>query len=198
MHMTTKHGYHNANGHQTWLPQRIWPPNIATTTQMATRHGYHNAYGHQTCLGDDLPWHIYGHQTWLGDDLPQHIYGHQTWLGGDLPQCIWPPTMAGWWFTTPHMATKYSWVMITTTHMATKHGWVIIYHDRIPTIMTMWLSETKWQTKIITSPLPKCLRPPNLAVWWLILRNFCPFSHITLSLHGLARSRENLISLLPQ
>ena len=149
--MATKHGYHNAYGHQTWLPQRKWLPDTATTTHvatkrawvmiyhdtyMATKHGwvmiYHNAYmAYMTTKhGRVMIYHnAYGHQTWLGDDLPQHIYGHQTWLGGDLPQCIWPPNMPGWWFTTPHMATKHGWVMITTTHMATKHGWVMIYHN---------------------------------------------------------------------
>ena len=124
------------------LPQRIWPPNMATTTHMATKHGYHNANGyqtwlpqpngHQTCLGDDLPRHIYGHQTWLGNDLPQRIYGiydHQTWPGDDLPQRIWPPNMAGWWFTTTHIwpPNMAGW-WFTTMHMATKHGWVMIYH----------------------------------------------------------------------
>ena len=158
-----------------------------TTTHMATKHDwvmiYHNTYM-VTKHGWVVIYHnAYGHQTWLGDDLPHRIWPPNM-VGWWLPQRIWPPNMAGWWFT--------------TTHMATKHDWVIIYHDRIPTIMTMWLSETKRQTKIIISPLPQCLRPPNLAVLWLILRDFCPFSHITLSLHGLARSRENFISLLPQ
>ena len=35
--------------------------------------------------------------------------------------------------------------------------------------LVTWSCEITWQTKIITSPLPRYLRPPNLALVWRII-----------------------------
>ena len=41
-----------------------------------------------------------------------------------------------------------------------------------------WFCEITWQTKTIISPLPQCLRPPNLAKLWVTMSGSYPYSHI--------------------
>ena len=48
----------------------------------------------------------------------------------------------------------------------------------------------------IISPLPQCLWPPNLAVWWITMRSSHPWSHMTLWSRGRSRLREKLKTFL--
>ena len=79
--------------------------------------------------------------------------------------------------------------------MATKRGrWSITSHD--PLIMQSY--EITWQIRNVISPLPQCLKPPDLAVWWLRVRGFHPHSRTTIiKSHDLylvtnVRSRDKL------
>ena len=49
-----------------------------------------------------------------------------------------------------------------------------------------------WTTKSIKSPLPQCLGLQNLAEWQLFTRESHSYSHVTLWLRGLSRSRDKL------
>ena len=49
-----------------------------------------------------------------------------------------------------------------------------------------------WQTKIIVPSLQQCLWLPNLAGWWLDLRDSVDLSHMTLKSCDPARSRDKL------
>ena len=59
---------------------------------------------------------------------------------------IWLPKLAGWWLTTS----------------------LIKLHDPL----IMWSCKITWQIKNVFSPLPQCLKPPNLGTWWLRKRSF--------------------------
>ena len=60
----------------------------------------------------------------------------------------------------------------------------------------MWSSKITWQNKIITSPLPRCLWPPN---WWRpILRHSYLKIDMALESRGLARSHDKLKPLYLQ
>ena len=72
--------------------------------------------------------------------------------------------------------TNKTHISTTTKPMATKFGRVVTYHERLPPIkshdpLTKWPFEITWQTKIILSLLPECLRPPNLVRLWNTLRS---------------------------
>ena len=59
--------------------------------------------------------------------------------------------------------------------MATKLGRMVTYLECLPPIKVLiplvtWSCKISWQTKTIIYPLPQCLWPPNLPVWWLTLR----------------------------
>ena len=63
-----------------------------------------------------------------------------------------------------------TYISTTTTPMTTKHGRVATYHDGLQLIkshdpLITWSCRITWQTKIIISPLTKCLCPPNSAGW---------------------------------
>ena len=63
--------------------------------------------------------------------------------------------------------------------------------------MNLWLRglcEITWQPKIITSLLPQCLWPPNLASWWLAMMGFHT-CYSTVWSRGIAKSRDTLKSL---
>ena len=60
--------------------------------------------------------------------------------------------------------------------IATKHGRMVTYlaikwHDHL----IMWFWKITWQIKTITFALLQCLWPPNIAGWWLSMRNSHPF-----------------------
>ena len=75
--------------------------------------------------------------------------------------------------------------------MATKLGKKVTYLDGLQTIT---LHVVMWQPKIIISPLPQYLWPPNLAAsWWLAMRGFHLYCYSTLWSRGCARSRDKLI-----
>ena len=52
--------------------------------------------------------------------------------------------------------------------------------------------EFLWQIKTIISLLLQCLRPTNLAGWWLTIRASYPSSHMTLWERVFTRSRDKL------
>ena len=59
--------------------------------------------------------------------------------------------------------------------MATKLGRMVTYLECLPPIKVLiplvtWSCKISWQTKTIIYPLPQCLWPPDLPVWWLTLR----------------------------
>ena len=63
----------------------------------------------------------------------------------------------------------------------------------------MWSCKITWQTETVTSLLPHCLWPLNLAGWWLTLSGFCPWSYSTLWSRGLLRLHDQLKTCsLPQ
>ena len=58
--------------------------------------------------------------------------------------------------------------------MATKLGRMVACLDRFLTIMSSsilvtWYCKIMWQNKKIISPIPQCIWPPNLTLWWLTL-----------------------------
>ena len=65
----------------------------------------------------------------------------------------------------------------TAIPMATKLGRVVSYYEGLLPIkshnpLITKSCKIKWQTKTITSSMPQCLWPPNLARWWLSLKVF--------------------------
>ena len=48
------------------------------------------------------------------------------------------------------------------------------------------------QPKVIISPLPQCLWPPNLSCLWFVMRGFCPSCYSNLWSCSLARSCDKL------
>ena len=84
--------------------------------------------------------------------------------------------------------------------MAIELGRMVTNLERLQQIMLLyplvtWSCEITWQTKIITSPLPQYLWPPNLAEWWLTFRSSYPWCYYTLWSHGLVSSRDKLKQL---
>ena len=50
--------------------------------------------------------------------------------------------------------------------------------------------------EILISPLPQCLWPPNVAGWWLTIRDSYRLSHMILWSHGLPRSLDKLKAII--
>ena len=72
--------------------------------------------------------------------------------------------------------------------MAMTFGSILTYLKRLLTVkshnaLIMWSYKVTWQTKIIVSLLPECLRPPNLAGWLVTLMGCYLLSHMTLWSH---------------
>ena len=68
-------------------------------------------------------------------------------------------------------------------NMSTKLGRMVTYQEGLPPLkacdsLIKCLCEIMWQTKNI-SPPPECLRPPNLAGWWIASNGFHPLSYLT-------------------
>ena len=108
------------------------------------------------------------------------------------PQCPWPPNLERWQFTSmgscpySHMTLWSSglvrshgkldhYIFTTTVPMVTKLGKTVTYLDKLLLIklhdpLITWPCKIMWQPKIIISPLPQYLWPPNLTSWWLAIK----------------------------
>ena len=91
-----------------------------------------------------------------------------------------------WNFITVAMVTKI-WSMVTDL------GWLLPTKSHDPLIM--WSAEITLQTKTIISPLGQFLWPPNLTVWWLVLRGSYSQSYMTFWSHDFAKWRDKLKSV---
>ena len=98
-----------------------------------------------------------------------NAYGCQTFHGGDLP---WGPCEIMWQTQNCYKSTT---IMVNCRMVSCLDGH-IESHDRF----IAWSCEITWQSKTIISPLLRCQWPPNLAGWWLTLRGFYRYSHLTL------------------
>ena len=90
------------------------------------------------------------------------------------------------------------YIFTTTVPMVTKFSTMVIYHDDglliIKSHNTLKTRSCRitWQPKIIISPQPECLWPPNLVGWWFILKSSYPQSYQNLCSHDLVSSRDKL------
>ena len=81
--------------------------------------------------------------------------------------------------------------------LTTKLGRIMTYLKRLPPgklhdSLITWSWKVTWQTKTIKSSLPQCLWPGSLTGSWSSLKDYYPYSHMTLKSRGFARSRDKL------
>ena len=155
------------NSNSGWS-ERIW--NLLLPPLRRLYLYYHNAYGYQTWQGGDLPWRALAHKViW---HFNQVVVGRSR----DKLKSLYLPYKVS-------MARKLG---KTGTYL---EGLLPLKsHDA----MITWSCEITWQTKTIISPLPQCLRPPNMAAWQLTWMGSYPYSHINLWFCGLAKSFDKL------
>ena len=84
--------------------------------------------------------------------------------------------------------------------IVTKLEMMVTNLDGTPLIMllyplVLWSWKMMWQTKIIISPIPQCLWPPNLEGWWLIFTGLYPYCYYTIWGHDLPRSCDKVKAL---
>ena len=107
----------------------------------------------------------------------QGTCGHQTWQEYNVP---WGPFAhkVTWYFDLvildDHVTNYNNYTSPTKVPMTTKLGSIVTYLEGLLLIkphdaMIRWSREITLQTKIIISPTPQCLWPPNVAGCLLIL-----------------------------
>ena len=97
---------------------------------------------------------------------------HQIWQTGTSAGFDWNETnQAGAYVITSRSRDNWQhYVSTIRVPMATKLCRMVMYLDELLLIKShdpfiTWSCKITWQTKIIISPLPQCLWPPNLARW---------------------------------